>query len=187
MAQEPSIDERVFTEWVRAYGPELRQYCLRLTGGRRALADEILQSAFSVAWTKRGSFKGGNSRAWLYCIVRHQGLWRMRREGRSVEMGPEGLRRLIGSASGTDNAPDPERLQEMKACFGKLSAVDQTIIELAYGLRRGPEEMGDGGKLTYAEIGRVLAAEHGRKLRPDGVRMRLKRALATLLREMSNG
>jgi len=146
----------------------------------------VLQSAFSVAWAKRASFEGGNARAWLYCIARQQGLWRLRKEGRYVDIAPERLRRLVGSAAVAEDTVDPERLVKMKACVGRLNELDQAIVQMAFGLRRGPDELGDGGRLTYSEIGRVLAKEHGTKLSPDGVRMRLKRALASMLRWMKD-
>lgn len=179
------IDAGAFTDWVRRFGPELRLYSLKLTGGRAALADEILQSAYQVAWTRREDFKGGNVRAWLYCITRQQGLYRLRSEGRYVEIAPERLRRLAERPLREDGPPDPERLAALRGCFGCLAPVDKAIVQMAYGLSQGPEAVEGERRPTYEEIGRALGPELGGPMSPDGVRMRLKRALARLLRCMS--
>lgn len=191
MAGPETLDRVGFAAAVRRFGPELRVYCIRLCGGREALGDEILQSAFQVAWTRRETFRGGNLRAWLYCIARQQGLWRLRSERRYVDLAPERLAALCEEAAPEpEEGPDPAQVARMRDCFEELPPVDRTLVQAAYGLRPLPPEVveGAGGdapeRLTYEELGRVLEIEHGGAWTPDRVRMRLKRALARMLTRM---
>lgn len=138
-----------------------------------------------MAWSKRAQFTGGNIRAWLYCIARQQGLYRLRAEGRYIDVAPERLQRVVeASRVATDPGIDPARLQKLKDCFAKLACPDDAIVSMAYGLRPLPPELEGEKRLTYQEMADILSQELDEPFKPDRVRMRLKRALTRLLKCM---
>jgi len=175
-----------FRDLVRQHGPELRVYCQRMVGGREAVADEILQQSFQVAWARRETFQGGNLRSWLYAIVRRQALGTIRREVRYHALAPVGLHRLIDAAQEPleDSRETRDRLRILHACFASLKALDATIVQVSYGLGN-PDSAEALDRLTYAEIGQLLQKRYGERFQPDRVRMRLKRALLQLARCMT--
>jgi RNA polymerase sigma factor (sigma-70 family) len=73
-------DAAAFDLLVRRHQSQLRAFLLRLTGGRHALADDLAQDTFLLAWRKLGQFRDdGSFIGWLLRIAWSRFLMEARR------------------------------------------------------------------------------------------------------------
>jgi RNA polymerase sigma factor (sigma-70 family) len=73
-------DAAAFDQLVRLHQSQVRAFLLRLTGGRHALADDLAQDTFLLAWRKLAQFRGqGSFAGWLLRIAWSRYLMQSRR------------------------------------------------------------------------------------------------------------
>jgi RNA polymerase sigma-70 factor (ECF subfamily) len=126
----------------------------------RALAEDVLQETFCVAWRQRDRIprEGVHRRGWLYAVARNTALQALRKQRR----GRRALDALASAPSGTD--PMVGEALEMRDLLARtLGPADRSLFLLRY-----------AHQFSAAE----LAAMTG--LRPATVRKRLERAAAAL-------
>lgn len=76
----PPHEAQGFEGLVRTHQSRVRQQLRRLTGGDAALADDLAQETFVLAWRHIGSFRGdAKVSTWLYRIAYH--AWLAQRRG----------------------------------------------------------------------------------------------------------
>jgi RNA polymerase sigma-70 factor (ECF subfamily) len=76
----PPPNEAGFEGLVRAHQSRVRQQLRRLTGGDAALADDLAQETFVLAWRHIGNFRGdAKVSTWLYRIAYN--AWLAQRRG----------------------------------------------------------------------------------------------------------
>ena len=70
----------LIAEWVRLHYEDLYRYAYRLSGSS-SVAEDLTQETFCKAQEKQGQLLNPNkAKAWLYCILRHLYLQRLRRQ-----------------------------------------------------------------------------------------------------------
>ena len=80
-------DHRAFAQLVQMHQSSVRRLLLRLAGGDRALADDLAQETFLLAYRNIASFRAsGKFSAWLYRIAYNRFLQEVRKKGRQVEV-----------------------------------------------------------------------------------------------------
>lgn len=135
-------------------------------------AQDVVQEAYLRAFRFFGTFRGGNSRAWLLMIVRNTG-YSWLRHNLPHQSDSEFDEKLFGA---DPDAPNPEDLL-VRNCNGKL--LRQALESLPVAFRevlvlRELEEM------SYADIAQVTG------LRPGTVMSRIARARNGLRQFLSN-
>lgn len=174
-----SLSREQFEAVVRGYGPTLRRVLLRLTYGRAADADDLLQRTFQKAWEKRDIFRGGEVEPWLRGIARYEHLNHLRRRGQQQRLASAALREAEALAE--DSLPE---LQEdpapLRDCLERLNDWDRRIVALFYGRRDGAEGGEEMPPMGDREIAGVLDADPEEDWSHDRVRTRRHRALKQL-------
>src|SRR4051794_9705506 len=61
--------------------PEILRHCARMLGSAHD-AEDALQDTFLRAWQRRGTYRGGSLRAWLYAIATNVCMDAIARRGR---------------------------------------------------------------------------------------------------------
>ncbi|WMS86981.1 RNA polymerase sigma factor [Pleionea litopenaei] len=75
IARSISGDDSAFSQLVRNHQSALRQFLRRITAGDHALADDIAQDSFILAFQKLAQFRGqGSFAAWLRKLAYHRFL-----------------------------------------------------------------------------------------------------------------
>lgn len=137
---------------------------------QRHLAEDVLHDAFINIWTRSTTFdpQRGSGRGWIYSVVRHQALNRMRNTGREV-LGDEDMLDAA-SREDADDGNAASHAMELQAslgklndCLGHLNDVKRASIVYAYV---------DG--CSHSEIAERLKAPLG------SVKAWIKRGLASL-------
>lgn len=104
---------------------------------RRDLAEEVVQEAFVVIWTKAHQYREGegSARGWIYAIVRNRAL-NMLRDGRREDSVPDEELDLIRTDAEADDAlrlwtqlDDESRLRD---CLAGLDETKRRCILMAY-------------------------------------------------------
>jgi RNA polymerase sigma factor (sigma-70 family) len=131
----------------------------------RALAEDVLHDAFLTLWNRAASFDParGAARGWIYTVVRHTALNRIRSMQHEVSAGDD-LEELADRAEPAVDAPEWQAdLGRLDECLGQLSDAKRASIVYAYV---------DG--CTHGEIAERLQAPLG------SVKAWIKRGLAAL-------
>jgi RNA polymerase sigma-70 factor (ECF subfamily) len=158
-------DEAAFRRLYAAHAPRLFLFLLRLSGGRRAEAEELLQETWIRAAERLGAFRWESRLStWLHGIA-----WNARREA---------IR-----ARGPIEASLPE--ESASAAPGTADGTGETRLDLERALRQLPEGyrevllMHDVEGYTHEEIGAQLG------ISPGTSKSQLSRARALLRRRLS--
>jgi RNA polymerase sigma-70 factor (ECF subfamily) len=158
-------DEAAFRRLYAAHAPRLFLFLLRLSGGRRAEAEELLQETWIRAAERLGSFRWESKLAtWLHGIA-----WNIRREA--------------FRARGPVEAPLPE--EPAAALPGSSGGAGEARLDLERALRDLPEGyreillLHDVEGYTHEEIGALLGISSGTS------KSQLSRARALLRRRLS--
>ncbi|MBG7619473.1 sigma-70 family RNA polymerase sigma factor [Herbaspirillum sp. AP02] len=131
----------------------------------RALAEDVLHDAFLNIWTRAASFDParGAARGWIFTVVRHTALNRLRALQHEVNAGDD-LEALADHHEPAVQAPEWQAdLGRLEDCLGQLSDAKRASIVYAYV---------DG--CTHSEIAERLKAPLG------SVKAWIKRGLAAL-------
>ncbi len=110
---------------VAAHGPWLTSLCLRLTGGDRPAAEDLVQETLVRAWRHPEALdgQGGSARAWLATVARNLAIDRGRRQRRRPR--EVDLERLgDGPGGGGAQRVGPDRLEP---CTPALDEADRLV------------------------------------------------------------
>jgi RNA polymerase sigma factor (sigma-70 family) len=104
VSDAPPFHASGFEALVRAHQSRVRQQLRRLTKGDHALADDLAQETFLLAWRHIGSFRGDARVAtWLYRIA-YNAFLAHRRSNPRHELLDDELKNGLASDSGDHNA-----------------------------------------------------------------------------------
>jgi RNA polymerase sigma-70 factor, ECF subfamily len=159
-------DEVAFTRLVRAFHADMARLAHFVCGGNRELAEDAVQSAWAIAWSRLGSLREPERiRAWLLSVTANEARQLLRRQRQVVAVRLDfAEERLAG--------PDPYRspgLLDMASVLARLKPEERTLIGLRY-----------AAGLDSAEIGAMLG------MSASGVRSRLDRLLDRLRVELEH-
>jgi RNA polymerase sigma-70 factor (ECF subfamily) len=117
-------DPRAFEQLLRRHQGMVRAQLRRLTRGDEAVADDLAQETFLLAWRKLDQFRGeARFSTWLYRIAYACFLQRLRKPSWPVEAGGEGeLEQLAAPPQPVDLQLDVERAMQ------GLSVAEQTVL-----------------------------------------------------------
>ncbi len=178
-----ALCQAAFEEAVRLHGPVLRRILCRMTCGREADADDLLQRTFERAWAKRHTFDGDDPGPWLHGIARFEYLAYLRCQQRFLRLRQAfgDAERHLGAADASDTEPDVEALEH---CLGRLRPVDRYIVDRFYGRTEPAPGQPADPPMTDAEIAAALNGHPSWRTRNpwkgDRVRKRRHRALARI-------
>jgi RNA polymerase sigma-70 factor (ECF subfamily) len=145
------------------HGPAMYSACLRVLGDRAA-ADDALQEAFVLAYRRRDQVADAASiRAYLLGISRHVALDVVRKQRRRDALHEANRDDLAPPSPGEDEV-DVARLDALRECLEAVPAATRTAVELHFWQGRPWAEIADATGVAI-----------------DTVRMRVKRALTSLL------
>jgi len=117
-------DSRAFDLLVLRYQAPVRCLLRRLTGGDEALADDLAQEAFLVAWRKLGSFRNeARFPTWLHQVAYRTFLahTRCRRDHEPLDDHPN-----LGSVGSTARGSDFQH--DLEIAMLKLSEPERAIV-----------------------------------------------------------
>ena len=164
-------DAIAFARIVAAYHADMIRVAYVVSGGSQDIADDAVQSAWSVAWRKLGSLRDPDRlKPWLVSVAANEArqLCRHERVGAVVQIDVG-----KGDRDVTDpTAPDPaERAagMDLEGALRHLSADERALLALRY-------EAGLDSREIAAVVGRPAAT----------VRWRLSRLRARLRKELSD-
>ena len=133
-------DRHAFSELVRRHQSAVRTTLRRLTGGNHALADDLAQETFMLAYRNLGSFRQeAKFSTWLYRIATNAYLAEARKRKEEL-LGDRdsGLADDEGGDAPDDDAggPDPERAaslsMDMQRAMAALSDAERAAIVQCY-------------------------------------------------------
>jgi RNA polymerase sigma-70 factor (ECF subfamily) len=159
-------DEVAFARIVAANHEDMRRFCLYVTRDR-AIADEAVQAAWSIAWRKLGSLKAPERlRPWLASIAMNEArkLLKRRNQRSRIEVAAD----ASGSPGGIDPATGISRL-DVRAALGRLDPEDRALLALRYVAGFNATELSTALGIT-----------------PSGTRNRLERLLDRLRQDLSD-
>jgi len=92
------VDEQLLGALFSAHAPALLSYALRLTGGDRGRAEDVVQETLLRAWRHPESLdpKRGDPRPWLFTVARRIAIDRYRRASCAGRTAGRGGRRRAG-------------------------------------------------------------------------------------------
>jgi len=105
--------------------PRLRRYA-RALAGNRAAAEDLVQDTMERAWTKLGSWRGGDMRAWAFSIMHNLFVDGVRRHGLRAESLDEHTEAPLIHPTHT------ERLEilDMESALDRLPAEQKEVLLL---------------------------------------------------------
>ncbi len=104
---------------------------------RRDLAEDVVQEAFIVIWTKAAQYapERGSARGWIYAIARNRAL-NMLRDGRRIELTDADSLAELQDAAHFEHAvnvwSDLEQHDRLRACLSRLDETKRKSILMAY-------------------------------------------------------
>lgn len=158
-------EEAAFTRLVEAFHPDMARLAYVVCEGNRELAEDAVQSAWAIAWSRLGSLREPDRiRAWLLSVTANEARQFLRRQRRPT-FGLEFAEERIATP---DPYPSAAALDVADA-LGRLRPEDRVLVGLRY-----------AAGLDSAEIGAVLG------MSASGVRSRLDRLLDRLRAELDD-
>jgi RNA polymerase sigma-70 factor, ECF subfamily len=158
-------EEAAFTRLVDAFHADMARLAYVVCGGNRELAEDAVQSAWTVAWSRLGTLREPERiRSWLLSVTANEARQCLRRQRRPTF----GLEFADERASVDDPYPSAAALDVADA-LGRLKAEERVLVGLRY-----------AAGMDSAEIGAVLG------LSASGVRSRLDRLLDRLRAELDD-
>lgn len=134
-------DKNAFAALYTAAAPKLFGVALRIVG-RRAVAEEILQETFILAWQRAAGFdpRRGSAMGWLAAILRHSAIDHLRRQGSRPEGHAVPEEVLLGLAA-ADTADRDLDLRALRRCLDELDEQPRQAVLLAYAYGLTREEL----------------------------------------------
>ena len=156
-------DEPAFTRLVEAFHPDMARLAFVVCGGQRELAEDAVQSAWAIAWSRLGTLREPERiRAWLLSVTANEARQFLRRERRPTF----GLEFAEERVAAPDPYPSVAAL-DVAGALARLRPEERVLVGLRY-----------AAGLDSAEIGAVLG------MSASGVRSRLDRLLDRLRAEL---
>lgn len=159
-------DRAAFTRLVEAFHADMARVAYLVCGGDRELAEDAVQSAWAIAWSRLGSLRDAEGiRAWLLSVAANEARQMLRHQRPGMAVRLEYAEERVG-------APDPHASADaldMAAVLARLKPEERTLVGLRY-----------AAGLDSAEIGAVLG------MSASGVRSRLDRLLDRLRAELDH-
>jgi RNA polymerase sigma factor (sigma-70 family) len=167
IASAAAGDDYAFARIVAAYHEDMRRVCAFVTRDE-VLAEEAVQSAWSIAWRKLGSVRQPDRlRPWLVAIAVNQARDLLRKAQRRSRAELMANARL--DVAGIDPATGVDSL-DLLASLVRLDPDDRALIAMRYVLGFDATELSEAVGLS-----------------PPGTRARLARILRRLRQELSDG
>lgn len=139
------------------------RFALRLTRGRKAEAEDLLQSTFLRAYKSWHTYQPGtNCLSWLFTICRNQFLRGEERRGRRPEVPESQIEADVESMAATAVFSEVDATDPAKNFFD--SFVDEDVLRAVDELPDAYREvvvLSDLQGLSYPEIGEVLELPSG--------------------------
>ena len=128
-------DEQLLRALYEQHGAALYGYALRLTGGDRAWAQDVVQEVLLRAWRHPRVFEAGPIRGWLHTVARNLVIdqWRARQVRPEVLTEPPDR----GVADGTDEAVQSWLVAD---ALRRLSSAHREVLVECYYLGRSTVE-----------------------------------------------
>ena len=165
-------DTVAFARIVAAYHADMIRVAYVVSGGSQDIADDAVQSAWSVAWRKLGSLRDPDRlKPWLVAVAANEArqLCRHERLGAVVQIDLGGADPGVADPGEPDPAGRAAAL-DLEGALRHLTADERALLALRY-------EAGLDSKEIAAVVGRPAAT----------VRWRLSRLRARLRKELSDG
>jgi RNA polymerase sigma-70 factor (ECF subfamily) len=159
-------DKAAFTRLVETFHADMARLAYFVCGGNRELAEDAVQSAWAIAWSRLGTLRDHDRiRPWLLSVTANEArqMLRHQRQGAAVRL--EFAEQRVGAL---DAYSSPVSL-DMANVLARLKPEERTLIALRY-----------AAGLDSAEIGAVLG------MSASGVRSRLDRLLDRLRAELEH-
>lgn len=159
-------DDVAFTSIVRAYHADMTRVAYVICGGDRDLAEDAVQSAWTIAWKRLGTVRDPcRVRAWLLSVAANEGRQLLRSRRRVTTVGLEFAEERVGmpDAEGSVSATD------VAGILARLSPDERALVALRY-----------VAGYDSAEIGTMLG------ISASGVRSRLERLLDRVRRDLAH-
>jgi len=130
-------DREAFTELVRRHQSMVRGVLRRLTGGDAALADDLAQEAFLLAWRRLATFRfEARFSTWLYRIAFN--AWQSeRRKTREVLLGED---EAMPEADAGVPGPGHEDRMDLERAIATLSDGERAALAACYAADLSHEE-----------------------------------------------
>ena len=167
IASAAAGDEVAFARIVAAYHEDMRRVCV-FVARDEALADDAVQTAWTIAWRKLGSVREPERlRPWLVSVAANEAKKLLKKGRRRAEV--EVAADVTLMAGGHDPASTIDAIDAL-AAMDRLDPEDRALLAMRYAIGF------DATELSVA-IG----------LSPSGTRTRLERLLTRLRQELSDG
>ncbi len=127
VSRAQSGDLSAFEDLYRQHVGRIYGLCLRMTSDRQR-AEELTQDAFTRAWERLGSFRGGAFGAWLHRLAVNVVYSNWRSRGRR-EMKETDFDDAIASERATP-APDPDRAVDLEQAIAQLPPKGRAVFVL---------------------------------------------------------
>jgi len=160
------MDATEFAALVRALERPLGAFVVQMIPSR-AIAEDVLQEAFLVAWRERSRMpsEADEQRAWVYGVARNQTLHALRKQRR----GRRALDAVVAAETRDEMADANDGVAMRDIVASALDPVDRSLFVLRY---------------VHGFTAQSLAVMTG--MRPATVRKRLERSAATLRRALES-
>lgn len=160
-------DEIAFARIVDAHHDDMRRVCAFITRDQD-LAEDAVQSAWSIAWRKLGSVHEATKlRSWLMRVAVNEAKRALKKRSRRTEV--ESLVAGFGAPSGRNPETGIDAL-DLREALSHLDPDDRALLAMRY-----------VAGFNATELAGVLG------ITPSGTRNRLERLTARLRQELSHG
>lgn len=166
-ANEQASDARVqkpgFAEEALPWMDAVYRFALRLSHGREAEAEDLVQSTFLRAYRSWDTFaRGTNCKSWLFTICRNLYVRSEDQRGRRPEVSANQVEADVESLAATAVFSEVESTDPERSFFD--SFVDEEVLRALYGLAEPFREtviLSDLEGLSYPEVSEVLGVPVG--------------------------
>jgi RNA polymerase sigma-70 factor, ECF subfamily len=159
-------DKVAFTRLVESFHADMARLAYFICGGNRELAEDAVQSAWAIAWSRLATLRDPERiRSWLLSVAANEARQLVRSQRHAAPIRLEFAEAWVA-------APDPyasPAVLDMTSVLARLKPEERTLIGLRY-----------AAGLDSAEIGAVLG------MSASGVRSRLDRLLDRLRAELEH-
>lgn len=126
-------DREAFASLFNHFAPRVKSYMLRL-GSDNAMAEELVQEAFSRVWRKAGQFDPGRASAstWIFTIARNMRIDVFRRENRP-ELDPNDPALVPDAPQAADATVEQKQTaQRIGAAIAELPEEQRQVVHLSF-------------------------------------------------------
>ena len=159
-------DKAAFTRLVETFHADMARLAYFVCGGNRDLAEDAVQSAWAIAWSRLGTLRDHDRiRPWLLSVTANEARQLLRRQRQVTAV-------QLDFAEARLAGPDPYASSaglDMANVLARLKPEERTLVALRY-----------AAGLDSAEIGAVLG------MSASGIRSRLDRLLDRLRVELEH-